>query len=89
MLESIFIMMMSMGFVLFILAVYDESIIFAATSLLMWIMTLAGSVYIQVPGSGDSYNEMGIVGIALAFIFMNILWLVIQFLNYQKVNRLP
>lgn len=90
MLESVFIMMMAMGFVLFILAIFEESIVFSATSLLMWIMVLAGVVYIEVPGAGDStYSETGLVGIALAFIFINIIWLIIQYLNFQKRGNIP
>lgn len=88
MLESIFITIMAMGFILFVLAIYEESIVFSATSLLMWIMVLAGVVYIEVAG-GSSHSEIGMVGVALGFIFINVIWIIIQFMNFQKKRGLP
>jgi len=88
MLESIFLMMMSMGFILFVLAVYEKSVVFSMTSILMWIMVLAGLVYIEVPG-GSTHTEMGMLGVALGYIFMNIIWILVQWGYLMKTWRSP
>lgn len=78
MLESIFLMLMCMGFLLFIIGIFEESIIFSSVSILLWIMVMAGLVYIEVPYH-TAYTELGLIGVSLGFIFINIMWILVQY----------
>ena len=82
-LESVIIIMMAMGFVLFILGIMEESIVFAATSMLMWIVVLAGYLYIEVPTETDTYSEYALFAVAFAFIIINVIWIIIRYIENQ------
>jgi len=88
MLESIFIIIVAMGFIAFILAVYEESIIFTAVSMLMWIIVMAGFLAIEVP-SDTYYQEWSMFGVSLGFIFIDIAWMIKLYLDYKRDMRLP
>jgi len=83
MLESVFIMIMAMGFVAFILAVYEESLIFTGVSTLMWIIVMAGFLAIEVPRD-TYYQEWGLFAVALGFILINIVWSIKLFMDYKR-----
>ena len=89
MLESIFIMTAAMGFILFILAIEEENIVYCLTSLLMWIVTLAGMVYIVVPGD-TYYTEWAYFAISIGFIAINVMWAIIIYmdLDYWRKHRM-
>lgn len=91
MLESIFILIVAMAFILFILGILEENIVFTATSLLMWIVTLAGQVYIEVPGVSSTYSEIAFFGISIAFIAINVIWMIVILtdFSYWDQRRLP
>lgn len=80
MLESIFILTVALGFILFILSIERENIIYSLTSLLMWIVTLAGMVYIVVPND-TYYTEWAYFAISIGFIAINIIWSVILYMD--------
>ena len=90
MIESIFILSICMGFVLFILAIEQESVIYSLTSILMFIFTMAGTVYIRAPGTPEVFSEPGLVGLCIAFIAINIIWTIILYmdLNYWKRKKM-
>jgi len=83
MLESVFIMIMAMGFVAFILAVYEESIIFSGVSILMWLIILAGFLAIEVP-SDTYYQEWALFGVSLGFILINIVWSIKLYMDFKR-----
>jgi len=83
MLESIFITLIAMGFVLFILAIEKENVIYCGTSILMWILVMAGQVYIEVAGESNTFNEPALLPVAIGFIFVNILWLIVLFFDFK------
>jgi len=87
MIESVFIISMAMGFILFILAIEQKSVVYSLTSLLMWIFTWAGSVYIRSPGTTEAFNEFGMTGICLAFIIINIMWSILIYMDLQYWNK--
>lgn len=87
MLESVFIMFIAMGFVLFILGIERHSITYSITSVLMWIVILAGQIYIEVPND-TSYGEPAFYGVAIGFIVVNIIWIVIQQMGTVKEGEL-
>jgi hypothetical protein len=86
MLESIIIMMIAIGFISFVLAIESDSIIYSAISLLMWIIVMAGHVYIQVPGD-TYYNEVAMFPLSFGMIMLNIIWLIIQFIVKRNRRR--
>ena len=77
MIESIFIWMASVAFVTFILGVERENIIYSMLSTILWVMTMVGALYVQVPND-TNYMDLGFSGICLAFIFTNIIWLLMM-----------
>lgn len=86
MLESVFIMIVAMAFILFVLAIHLESFWFSATSLLMWILILAGAVRIDVPND-TYYNEFGIQAVAFGFIFLNVIYMIYWFMTETFEDR--
>lgn len=72
-----------MAFILFILAVFDENIIFSATSFLLWMIIFAQAFYIEVP-CDTYYTEYGLNAIALAFIFINVIWMLVIHFDWRK-----
>jgi len=88
MLESVFIMLIAMGFVAFVLSVMDENIVLSGVSLLMWIVVLAGQVYIQVP-TDTYYDEPALYAVSLGFIFINIIWMIVLYFDFQFWKSQP
>lgn len=89
MLESVFIIIMAMGFVLFILGISEKSIVYTATSLLMWIVVLAGHLYIEVPTDSTTYTEGAVFAVALGFIFIDVIWLIICAFDFRDEVGMP
>jgi len=86
MLESIFILIVAIGFVSFVLAIMEQSMVFSAVSLLMWIITLAGQLYIEVP-TDTAYSEPALFPLAFGFIMINVIWLIINFMKFREDDR--
>jgi len=86
MLESVFIFVTAMAFILFILAIYEtdqKCLWFAGTSLMMWMLIMAGVLQVTVPGD-TNYDEVGIGAISLMFVILNILIMVSYFLMARE-----
>jgi len=88
MLESVFIMLMAMGFVSFVLSAMDENMILSGVSLLMWIIVLAGQLYIEVP-TDTYYSEPALYAISLGFIFINIVWIIVLWSDFDFWRKQP
>jgi len=88
MLESVFIMLCAMGFVAFVLSAMDENLVLGAISLLMWIVVLAGQVYIEVP-TDTFYNEPALFAVSLGFIFINVIWLIVLYFDFSFWKQQP
>jgi len=83
---DIFLMLMAIGFILFIMGIERENQGYAGLSLIIWLVIFVQSFYITVPGDTD-YSELGIQALSLAFVFINlVIMLVIQF-DWRK--KLP
>lgn len=74
MIIDLFMLMIVMAFILFILAVFDENIVFSGVSLLLWIVIFAQAFWIYVPGDAG-YTDYTWNALSLAFIFINIIWM--------------
>jgi len=88
MLESVFITIFAIGFISFVLAVYEESVVFTGVSMLMWIIILAGFLAIEVPND-TYYREWAMFAVALGFIFICIAWLIKLYLDYRREMSMP
>jgi len=79
MLESLFITIIAIAFVLFILGIENSSKVYLFMSMILWIIIFAQSLYIEVP-SDTSYTEYGLNAVSLIFIFANLIfYLALQF----------
>jgi hypothetical protein len=84
MLESVFICLLAMAFLLFLLGIVEERIVFTGTSLLLWIVIFASCHYIQVPAD-TAYVELGLNAASIAFIVINIIWMILMIMqNYVR-----
>ncbi len=83
MIESVVMMMLGMAFILFIIGIELESVVFTATSLLLWLIILVGSLWIWVPGDAG-YTEYGLNAVSLAFVFIDVVWLILLYANFKK-----
>jgi len=80
MIESLFILLVILAFMLMVLAVAQESKIYAMMSVVVWIIVFAQSLWIEVPGCDDGYTEYGFSALSTMFIFAMIVYaLVLQF----------
>jgi len=86
MIESIFLILIGMAFILFILGIELTSTIYSGTSLILWVLIMAQSLYIHVPGD-TAYQEYGLNAFALVFIFINIIWIIIMYMTKQSKKR--
>jgi len=89
MLESILIIMMCMGFVLFLLGITEKSVVFSATSMLMWIVAMAGQQYIEVPTDASTYTETAVFAVALGMIIINVIWIILRYIENQFEHNMP
>jgi hypothetical protein len=81
MIESIFITTVIIGTLLFILSIEKENILYSLTSILMWIVVMAGQVYIYVPEVDYYYTEWAYFAISIAFIIINLMWTIILYMD--------
>ena len=88
MLESVFIMLIAMGFVSLVLSAMDENMLLSAISLLCWIVVLVGQLYIEVP-SDTYYDEPAFFAISLGFIFINVIWLIVLWTDFSFWKKQP
>jgi len=88
MLESIFILMVAIAFILFVLGIAEKSVTYSALSLLLWIVVMLNALYIEVP-TDTSYSELGFSAFCLAFIFTNIIWIIIMYLEFRSEKDMP
>lgn len=87
MIESIFLFVASIAFIVFILGLYEDEgikkIILSMLSMMLWLVIMAQSHYIQVPGI-DDYSEITIRALSLAFIFTNIVVILVAFFHNTR-----
>jgi len=71
MIESVFIVLLMFAFAVWLLGIIMEHEVFSWTALLLWIIILAQSLWITVPGI-DEYSDSTLQIISLVFIFISI-----------------
>jgi len=90
MLESLFIVMIILAFIMTLYAHEERSVIFAIASVVFWLLIMANAIYIQVPFStGDNtYMELGFGALVLLFIFLNIIQAIIFYSEWKEQNQI-
>lgn len=88
MLQSVFITLIIMAFVLFILGIERHNVVFSATSILLWLLTMVSQIYVEVPGNG-SFDEPSIHPIALGMIIINIIWIIVNWSDISYWKKQP
>ena len=91
MLESIFIVMLCLGFVMFLIALLEQwenlmSFICCFTSILFFLIAWAGSTYIVVP-SDTYYIELGIGALCFGLIIVNVIGAIISVMNVNVMHQ--
>jgi len=89
MIESVFIMTLIMGFIFFIISIFEERlhrVILAGMALETWLMIFANVHYIVVPGD-TSYSDLGFNAFCLVFIFVSILLMVIGYMEQTNIKK--
>jgi len=87
MIESIFITMMSIGFISLVIGKERDEIIYLGISLLMWLVVMAGHVYIEVPSVTDTFYEVGILPVSLGFIFIDVILIINHYFEFTGISR--
>ena len=84
MILDIFMLWIIIGVILLILGIEFENIVYSMLSVVVFIIILVQSLWIEVPGIAD-YADYTSSAMSLAFIFTNIVWLLL--LNARTKDR--
>lgn len=86
MILEVVLIFMLFGMITFLKSIENQSVMISGISLFTFIILLASSMYIQVPGATDTYQDLTVNIFSLGMIFLNIVWMVIV-LSGQAVDR--
>jgi len=105
MLEGIWIAILFVAVIFQVIAIYEKSIVFSIFTIMFWLVLMAECLSIEWPYYSQVYNvsstnittssgslyfsHPGIGALLLGFIFINIIWTIIQFLDFNERNALP
>jgi len=85
MIESLFILVVVMAFILLIVAHMEQSIAFTMLDIMLWLLIMAYSAYVEVPFSTEDniYTEYGFSVACLMFIFFNVFQLIYFVIDWR------
>jgi len=86
MILDIFMLWIIIGVILLILGIELENIVYNMLSVIIFIIIFIQSLWIEVPGIAD-YADYTSSAMSLAFIFTNIVWLLILNARMKKRKR--
>ncbi len=105
MLEGIWIAILFVAVIFQVIAIYEKSIVFSVFTIMFWLVLMLECLAIEWPYYSQVYNATannittsegviqfsypGVGALLLGFIFINIVWAIIQFLDYEERSRLP
>lgn len=104
MLSDIFIILFVIAFLLQIISVYEKSIVFSMLSIMFWLVLMVNANFIEVPyvtsyvnatgaqnitTGAHTYTEVGLGVLLLGFIFFDIIWAIVIYMDFEHSNRLP
>jgi len=88
MLESIFIIMLIAGIILFLISIETEAYALALMSGVIWLFNLANSLYIEVPVTATTtatFSDLGTNALCLMFAIVSII-LAINFWMHSSIQ---
>lgn len=88
MLDSVFIATLFIGFILTVLSIERKSMVYTALSMMMWIIIFASAHFVEVPGISD-YSDLTINAMSIAFIIVDIIWLIYCYMDFENKYRTP
>ena len=86
MIESVFLTLFAVGFITFLFGYEKDSVIYNGLSILMFIIILAAHFNIEVP-LDTFYHEPVFYPISLVFIIINVLVMLIRYLDFKDDER--
>ena len=105
MLESIWIAILFVAVIFQVIAIYEKSIIFSVFTIMFWLVLMLECLAIEWPFYNQVYNVSstnittssgavyfsypGLGALFVGFIFINVVWTIIQFLDFSERNNLP
>lgn len=103
MLDSIFIAILFVAVIFQIIAIYEKSIVFSVFTIMFWLVLMAECLAIQWPYYSQVYNisssnittsqgyiyftHPGLGALFVGFIFINVVWAIIQFMDFEERGR--
>ena len=88
MLDSIFIVLLIVGFLLTLISHEEESVVYSMLALIIWLVLFVQSLWIVDVG-GTVYNEFGLSAICLGFTLVNLISLVMFVLDWLERKKRP
>lgn len=104
MLSDIFILLFVIAFIVQVIAIYEKSIVFSVLAIMFWLVLMVNALVIEVPYATSYVNETGIQNITtgahvysevglgaliLGFVFFDIIWIVLQWMEFREQSELP
>ena len=86
MILDIFMLWIIVGVILLILGIELENIVYSMLSVIVFVIILIQSLWIEVPGIAD-YVDYTSSAMSLAFIFTNIVWLLMMYSATKQRKR--
>lgn len=88
MLVELFAVMLIMSFMLFVMAVEEESLVYSMLSLVFW-ATMLPQALLLTDIAENTYYEYGVSALCLAFIFASLVLVIINQKKWKSRERLP
>lgn len=104
MLDSVFIAVFIVTVVIQLVGVYEKSIVFNMISMMFWLTLMLNSLWIEVPywawienatgginvSTGSHvYHEFGLSALFLTFIFMDIILIIVYYMDWKRKSEIP
>jgi hypothetical protein len=90
MIESMFILMFAIGFILFLYCLdrADEPHAWFLNVILTvwWLIIMANSFYIEIPGVESTFSDAGVNALCLLFVLFGVVQSISQMMNRKKVG---
>lgn len=86
MLESIFIVLLILGFIIFMWSVEKQSYVLALFSAIFWLFLYGQSLQITVP-CDQNYTEPGLGALALGFVFISVIFAIYYMVSSYLTKR--
>jgi len=89
MLESILILIVAMAFVLFLVATFEKSFVYMLLSVVMWLVIMASSLGVEVPGVTDAYVSYPLSAISLLFVMSGVVLSIVYLMQLRRYDSMP